>query len=72
MEVVESPPDKRIPMAVAKLKRPKEDRIEELAERIAAEINERAAPCSHQDSRSHAQTAARALPATRDDQEFHR
>jgi hypothetical protein len=30
-------------MAVAKLKRPKEDRFEELAERIAAEINDRAA-----------------------------
>ena len=30
-------------MAVAKLKRPKEDRLEELAERLAAEINERAA-----------------------------
>ncbi len=30
-------------MAVAKLKRPKEDRFEEFAERIAAEINERAA-----------------------------
>ena len=30
-------------MAVAKLKRPKEQRLEELAERIAAEINERAA-----------------------------
>ena len=30
-------------MAVAKLKRPKEDRLEELAERIAAQINERAA-----------------------------
>jgi hypothetical protein len=30
-------------MAVAKLKRPREDRFEELAERIAAEINERAA-----------------------------
>ncbi|MFZ0952853.1 MAG: hypothetical protein WAN17_11340 [Candidatus Sulfotelmatobacter sp.] len=29
-------------MAVAKLKRQKEDRLEELAERIAAEINERA------------------------------
>jgi hypothetical protein len=29
-------------MAVAKLKRPTEDRLEELAERIAAEINERA------------------------------
>jgi len=30
-------------MAVAKLKRPKEDQFEELAERIASEINERAA-----------------------------
>ena len=30
-------------MAVAKLKRPKEDRFEELAERIAADINDRAA-----------------------------
>lgn len=30
-------------MAVAKLKRPKEDRLEKLAERIATEINERAA-----------------------------
>jgi hypothetical protein len=30
-------------MAVAKLKRPKEDGFEELAERLAAEINERAA-----------------------------
>ncbi len=30
-------------MAVAKLKRPKENRFEELAERIATEINERAA-----------------------------
>jgi hypothetical protein len=30
-------------MAVAKLKRPKESRLEDLAERIAAEINERAA-----------------------------
>ncbi len=30
-------------MAVAKLKRPKEERFEELAERIATEINERAA-----------------------------
>ena len=29
-------------MAVAKLKRPKEDRLEEFAERIAAEINDRA------------------------------
>jgi len=30
-------------MAVAKLKRPKEDQLDELAERIATEINERAA-----------------------------
>ena len=30
-------------MAVAKLKRPKEERFEDLAERIATEINERAA-----------------------------
>jgi hypothetical protein len=30
-------------MAVAKLKRPKEDRLEELAERIGTEINVRAA-----------------------------
>jgi hypothetical protein len=30
-------------MAVAKLKQPKEDRFEELAERLAADINERAA-----------------------------
>jgi hypothetical protein len=29
-------------MALAKLKRPKEDRFEELTERIATEINERA------------------------------
>ncbi|MHB8214543.1 MAG: hypothetical protein ACYDDS_00555 [Candidatus Sulfotelmatobacter sp.] len=29
-------------MAVAKLKRPQEDHLEELAERIASEINERA------------------------------
>jgi len=41
--VVESLPSKGTPMAVAKLKRPKEDRFEELAERIAADINERAA-----------------------------
>lgn len=33
-------------MAVAKLKRPKEDRLEEMAERIATEINERAAKMS--------------------------
>jgi|SRR5271165_3033050 len=33
----------RNPMAVAKLKPPKTDRLEELAERLATEINERAA-----------------------------
>ncbi|MFZ0417063.1 MAG: hypothetical protein WAM04_03095 [Candidatus Sulfotelmatobacter sp.] len=42
MGVVESPLDKGIQMAVAKLKRVNEDRLEDLAERIAAEINERA------------------------------
>jgi hypothetical protein len=36
-------------MAVAKLKRPKEDRFEELAERIATEINERAAKMTRQE-----------------------
>ena len=36
-------------MAVAKLKRPKEDRFEELADRIAAEINERAAKMTPED-----------------------
>jgi hypothetical protein len=36
-------------MAVAKLKRPKEDRVEGLAERIVAEINERAAKMAPQD-----------------------
>jgi hypothetical protein len=30
-------------MAVAKLKRPQQERLEELAERVASEINERAA-----------------------------
>jgi hypothetical protein len=30
-------------MALAKLKRPKEDQLEDLAQRIAAQINERAA-----------------------------
>jgi len=32
-----------MPVAIAKLKRQKEDQFEELAERIATEINERAA-----------------------------
>jgi len=36
-------------MAVAKLKRTKEDRFEDLAERIAAEINERAAKMTAED-----------------------
>ena len=36
-------------MAVAKLKHPKEDRFDELAERIANEINERAAKMTPQD-----------------------
>jgi hypothetical protein len=36
-------------VAVAKLKRPKEDRFEELAERIATEINERAAKMTPED-----------------------
>ena len=36
-------------MAVAKLKHPKQDRFEELADRIAAEINERAAKMTPED-----------------------
>lgn len=36
-------------MAVAKLKRPKEDQFEEFAERIAAEINQRAAKMTPKD-----------------------
>ena len=36
-------------MAVAKLKRPKADRLDELAGRIAAEINERAAKMTPED-----------------------
>jgi hypothetical protein len=44
-------------MAVAKLKRPKEDRLEELAERIAAEINERADKMTPEDrARADAET----------------
>jgi len=49
IEVVESPPSRGTQMAVAKLKRPKEDRLEEFAERIAAEINERAAKMTPED-----------------------
>lgn len=40
--MVESLPEEGIQMAVAKLKRPREERFEELAERIATEINARA------------------------------
>jgi hypothetical protein len=36
-------------VAVAKVKRSKEDRFEELAERIATEINERAAKMTRQE-----------------------
>jgi hypothetical protein len=36
-------------MAVAKLKQPKEDRFEELAERLAADINERASKMTPED-----------------------
>jgi hypothetical protein len=36
-------------MAVAKLKYPKEDRLERLAERVANEINERAAKMTPED-----------------------
>ena len=36
-------------MAVAKLKRPKENRLEELAERFAVEINDRAAKMTPED-----------------------
>ncbi len=49
MGMLESPPDKGTPMAVAKLKRPKEDRFEDLAERIVAEINERASKMTPDD-----------------------
>ena len=36
-------------MAVAKLKRPQEDRLEEMAERFANEINERAAKMTREE-----------------------
>jgi hypothetical protein len=36
-------------MAVAKLKQPKEDRFDELAERLAADINERASKMTPED-----------------------
>jgi uncharacterized protein YjbJ (UPF0337 family) len=49
-------------MAVAKLKRPKEDRFEDLAERIAAEINERAAKMTPED-RAQADSATKKIAA---------
>jgi len=53
-------------MAVAKLKRPKEDRLEELAERIATEINERAAKITPQQrARADAETKKIAAQAQR-------
>lgn len=62
MEVLESPSGKGIPMAVAKLKRPKVDRLEELSERIAAEINERAAKMTPED-RAQADSETRKIAA---------
>jgi hypothetical protein len=59
---VESPQDKGIAMAVAKLKRPKEDQFEELAERIAVEINERAAKMTPEE-RSRADSETRKIAA---------
>ncbi len=47
--MIESSLDKGIQMAVAKLKRPKADRLDQLAGRIAAEINERAAKMTPED-----------------------
>jgi hypothetical protein len=41
--MLELPSEEGFQMAVAKLKYPKEDPLEELAERIANEINDRAA-----------------------------
>ena len=49
-------------MAVAKLKRPKEDRLEELAERVAAEINERAAKMTPEE-RAEADSETRKIAA---------
>lgn len=49
MEVIESPPSRGIQIAIANLKRPKEDRLEEFAERIAADVNERAAKMTPED-----------------------
>ena len=60
--VVESPPGKGSPMAVAKLKRPKEDRFEELAERIATDINARAAKMTPKE-RARADTETKKIAA---------
>jgi hypothetical protein len=49
-------------MAVAKLKRPKEDRFDELAERIATEINARAAKMTH-DERARADSETKKIAA---------
>jgi hypothetical protein len=49
-------------MAVAKLKRPKEDPLEDLAERIAVEINERAAKMTPED-RAQADAETRKIAA---------
>ena len=49
-------------MAVARLKRPKDDQFEELAERIAAEINERAAKMTPQE-RAKADSETRKIAA---------
>jgi uncharacterized protein YjbJ (UPF0337 family) len=49
-------------MAVAKLKQPKENRVEELAERIADEINERAGKMTPKE-REHADSETRKIAA---------
>jgi len=49
-------------MAVAKLKRTKENRLEELADRIASKINERAAKMSPED-RAKADSETRKIAA---------
>jgi hypothetical protein len=48
------------PMAVAKLKHPKEDRLDELAERFATEINERAAKMTPE-KREHADSETKKI-----------
>lgn len=50
-------------MAVTKLKQPKEDRFEELAERMANEINERAAKMTPEE-RERADSETRKIAAT--------